>query len=972
MSKATAGVSQPGKRGEEQENLPPAAAKCCNNAIPHLCGQQSEEGLRCHGDCFVPRKMPKEERCWFSVCSKNENHFWYSCCCCGQAFKNRRQYKRHVRREHQQPRRPTSSSNGPSNFKGKSAKDILEEQSELLGDGKRETQSVRLDALNGTAVDPGKSPLLLAGQAFEEYDEPMDCVFEDEACILQLPPPKRQMVVLPMEEMPEFQSPASAIYFERDQDGNGPASLVARALTSSEENFKYIPASDVELSMVLTDLCSRLTRPQKELLAAFLARYSKKLQADWDKKDSVSPSQTTSIDIPTDVPGLRGTIYEGVNSIFQNLPHPVPEWIEDHAYVSIIGCLEDLLAHGHDVDVISELFEACEMGPKDAADDGDDDDAAQASQSDLYIKPPVRVTKLRESMAAARILENSGRRDDCAEVTVTTYAIEWNDDCEPNNVKQHQGGIFVSSFTFASLPSLRNSLNHTYIVAVGPQHVSHECVERRIAKDLRILSGREPGIPAPRFYSKKHGGIVVPHLELISSLADQPMRRFLNGLIAGNGTYGARFGMSIDLASVLDEVVPCDACLQKMLQQKTVGPCADCTNWDMTHERIRMRAPSSYPKEELGADGLISPMELSYNKLKSWVKKAHDKYVSEAWGDKTTVAYLTAHALSTQAIKEIIQHAEAELVYKRRVNIQHHVSLLVYIAFALTIILALTFCRNRAEEEKNNGDKEQRVYEILNKKKKADPSQFCIWKVPAAWDRQLDFATNLDVIMHLCFLGSTHTLTDVIRKYLKRRSMHSKFVEAVSGRLEHIESLKLQNFKAHGFTNKNGSWVSEQWVALAKVMKWFFSDVSQHGKEIQYEEPAEPDYRRWTGGNCKSWLASRGLDTSGFAHDHKKRVADYMQQEGGPPDVLEEMAVDENDLLRLVEAHSAMISRIMSKDVTDALVQETETCIKVCTCDCLCPLNVNQLTSATNLTGFSSLVSSIRKGCQQPTQFRWG
>ena len=236
----------------------------------------------------------------------------------------------------------------------------------------------------------------------------------------------------------------------------------------------------------------------------------------------------------------------------------------------------------------------------------------------------------------------------------------------------------------------------------------------------------------------------------------------------------------------------------------------------------------------------------------------------------------------------------------------------------------------RSVEEKDNGDKERHIYELLQRKKRTDPSQFRMWKVPSAWGRNLDFSTNLDVIMHLCFLGCTHTTTDIIRKYLKRRGKHAKFLERVAGRLEMIESLKLVNFKAHGFTHKNGSWVSEQWVALAKVMQWFFSDISLCGKEKQYEEPIHLDYKRWTGGECKSWLARRGLDTSGYAHDHKQRVAMYMTQDGGPPDVLENMAVDDSDVIRLVESHSAMISRIMSKEVTEELVLQTERSIKVC------------------------------------------
>ena len=172
--------------------------------------------------------------------------------------------------------------------------------------------------------------------------------------------------------------------------------------------------------------------------------------------------------------------------------------------------------------------------------------------------------------------------------------------------------------------------------------------------------------PTPKFYSKKHGGVLTVHLELISSLADQPMRRFMNGLIAGNGTYGARFGMSIDLASVIDTVAPCDSCLARMLSRLPAGEaCKDCTNWEMSDKRVRMTTPSNFPVDELDDDGKISPSVITYKNLKAWVTKAHTKYVSGAWGDKETVAFLTTRALSTHAIKEIVQHAEGALVYQR-------------------------------------------------------------------------------------------------------------------------------------------------------------------------------------------------------------------------------------------------------------------------------------------------------------------
>ena len=75
----------------------------------------------------------------------------------------------------------------------------------------------------------------------------------------------------------------------------------------------------VEIGMLLTDLCSQLTRPQKKLLAAFLGRYSVKLTLDAQGGHHYG---TISVDIPTDVAGLRRRIYEGTRSIYKNLPHP--------------------------------------------------------------------------------------------------------------------------------------------------------------------------------------------------------------------------------------------------------------------------------------------------------------------------------------------------------------------------------------------------------------------------------------------------------------------------------------------------------------------------------------------------------------------------------------------------------------------------------------------------------------------------
>ena len=128
---------------------------------------------------------------------------------------------------------------------------------------------------------------------------------------------------------------------------------------------------------------------------------------------------------------------------------------------------------------------------------------------DLY------VTKVNESRAAARILANAESREDFADVSFAGWCVDWMDDTDPNSVKQNRGGIYVKTVTFGAPNTRSNSFEHTYVVAVGPQHVDHGCVESLIHDDLLLLSGRSTtGNTVPWMYSKHHGALVLPHIEV--------------------------------------------------------------------------------------------------------------------------------------------------------------------------------------------------------------------------------------------------------------------------------------------------------------------------------------------------------------------------------------------------------------------------------------------------------------------------
>ena len=106
---------------------------------------------------------------------------------------------------------------------------------------------------------------------------------------------------------------------------------------------------------------------------------------------------------------------------------------------------------------------------------------------------------------------------------------------------------------------------YTYPIALGPASLSHEEVERRFNDELVTL--RDASCPENMFYSKIHGKDVRMHGELIVSLMDQPERRGMNYMMAGNSIYAARWGYTINLQEVHKKLVPCDECKTKIFRE---------------------------------------------------------------------------------------------------------------------------------------------------------------------------------------------------------------------------------------------------------------------------------------------------------------------------------------------------------------------------------------------------------------------
>jgi hypothetical protein len=61
---------------------------------------------------------------------------------------------------------------------------------------------------------------------------------------------------------------------------------------------------------------------------------------------------------------------------------------------------------------------------------------------------------------------------------------------------------------------------------------------------------------------------------------------------------------------------------------------------------------------------------------------------------------------------------------------------------------------------------------------------------------------------------------------------------------------------------KFGGWVSENYLALARLFRWFFSTLPSLQQGPEYKDPTRP-YTTWTVKEILEWLHIRGLANKG-------------------------------------------------------------------------------------------------------------
>lgn len=623
-----------------------------------------------------------------------------------------------------------------------------------------------------------------------------------------------------------FKGLYNRFYFQNQHFGSlGAAYLVGNSMFHDAESAKNIEKDEVAMHLNVASLVCTLTRSQRDQLAVILDQVT---TAAVNQFSAEASEKVWSTKIPRTPGDIRNLYVRGKFAILPNLPRPPVLIVGDHGYVSLKDCVADLLGHGLEVDNVVAL-ESCSV-----------------------------VSKVSESAAAQKMLQNVRIKHSNAEKVLCLYIIEWSDAFEPSScTKNNRGSCWIKTITIAPPSSKNNRLTHTYPVSLGLDGDSHEEIEAMFSAELEAFKN---GVDVT-FY---HGGIkqnVLVYLELIASLQDQPERRKSNYIMLGGGKFTSRWGYSLDIAAVASNVPACAQCCRMNLNggsfTQQCSPCVQCVNWDTysSHELLKVTPPKDYPEEHIPPTNVLSPLQLSYDLLKAAVKNAHNGFCSGEWSKKNVDSYLRVHGLNNDAINSVIECATNAKLF-------HDID---------------------TDPEKLVDPDKAAFFEQIVAKRNKHPQKYMMWKFPPQWTRGVNLSQHIDVPMHLVFLGVVKTVIQMVQEWAKLRGKYATFVRYLHGTLDSIQQLGLDWCRCVPYKNgKLGGWVSENYLAAARLLPWMYCCLDTLAADITFVTPTK-EQKKWTMKENQQWLQIRGLETAGNAQQLRERVKTMIDRVEGPP-----------------------------------------------------------------------------------------
>ena len=391
------------------------------------------------------------------------------------------------------------------------------------------------------------------------------------------------------------------------------------------------------------------------------------------------------------------------------------------------------------------------------------------------------------------------------------FGIEFNDDFDPLNNKSNKGSVFFKSLTISPKNNEVESLQNTFAIGIG-QKGDHDELENLYTSDLNKLKNPEE---VNTFFHLGLRKLVRVHLIVCALNLDQIAGRPFTCFIGGNSRFGALYGHSINFRNISNFLPSCTNCFNQLFNEEISSICSKCANWNpyspnVTYENIEVRTVEN-PK----------PMKLTVELQKKESLLCLKKLEENEWNEKDVKERLQYYCFPESHVKEILT------IHKRR-----------------------QLC---------DGDSSKMSLEVRNivneckiKKKSIFESPICY-----VWRRNIGFCNFSTAPMHLLFLGIMKVIIKIQAKVASLRKLTAEYVQHTEKKMSMIIETKANWLCTVNFYNgATTGWVSENYIAYAKLMKWFMSDFNYEDSDWLTDDIEKP-IAELTKQECIQWLQKR-------------------------------------------------------------------------------------------------------------------
>ena len=673
----------------------------------------------------------------------------------------------------------------------------------------------------------------------------------------------------------QFNREASALFFYFEQFNMGSAYLISNAQFKLPNVAELVSVSDVNtqlrLTKVLNSIPSSISEEMTSIFKDILDRYCS------NSKMSKSPWM---LSIPQNMTTARSTYIEGKHAVIPNLPHPHIQDFHEHSYVNIEEIIKHYLYSGGDYLEVPNIT--------------------------FYQKGLDQESNINEILKCHRCKEISqeiASHNEHDEETLNLMLLRWSDDFEPtsSNKKNRNNGMWILTVSIMKPKMTGQHSENTFTLSMGKKGDDHRIIEDEFAADLEKFNNNNLRWFVPKNSTKKKR----VRLYIFACLGDSPEKYTTSHITRGNGIYTSRWGHLIDIKSVQDVIPSCKDCRKFNIlhcgevKSGESNSCRRCVNWDFYNDKCNLLLfdpPNKYPADFRNSHSpKLAPKKVTSKLLQTVCEITHTKVSEGIWSRFEGDAYLKAHGINNDLWQNIIECAEN-----------------IYLLSQLDTL-------------------ENKYKRYLISDKACNPNNYTPHPLPKVWFSPIGIEMFVDAPMHLLFLGIMKDVHRITMQWCSTINIESTVIRQISKYFNVIFEMKLEWLKIIpiGVSNFSG-WVSENWLALSRILKWIYSIVTtlystKKNNVCSFEGPRN----KWTMNQNKSWLKTHGLDTRGNAVTLRERVDEYVNDSNCPLPFNKRPGGSLNNLMTLWSSLHAIISNSMCRQVTSKRIHQVTIYIKI-------------------------------------------